>query len=193
MSDADLIQGGEREKDERTEVDLTTSFLAANVYGTLLGLLPGLALFFLYLGVRGGPSFTVSFTGFSFLLVLVVLIVGIVIHELLHAMGWMVFAGAPRSTIEIGVKWRLLTPYAHGRQPMPVTGYRWGTFLPGLVMGLLPSLLAIAVGSFPLIALGVFFTVAAGGDFLVLWLLRSVPVGALVEDHPSRVGCIVYL
>ena len=32
---------------------------------------------------------------------------------------------------------------------------------------------------------------AAGGDWLVLWLLRGVSPGAFVEDHPTRAGCYV--
>jgi hypothetical protein len=32
-------------------------------------------------------------------------------------------------------------------------------------------------------------TFCAGGDLLVLLLLRGVPANALVEDHPTRAGC----
>jgi hypothetical protein len=35
------------------------------------------------------------------------------------------------------------------------------------------------------------FTLAAGGDALILWLLRGVPAGRLVRDHPSKPGCLV--
>jgi hypothetical protein len=33
--------------------------------------------------------------------------------------------------------------------------------------------------------------VAAAGDFLILWILRGVPAGAWVQDHPQQVGCLV--
>ena len=38
---------------------------------------------------------------------------------------------------------------------------------------------------------GLAFILAAGGDILILWLLRKVKAGSLVEDHPKRAGCYV--
>lgn len=32
---------------------------------------------------------------------------------------------------------------------------------------------------------------SAGGDWLILWLIRNVKAGSLVEDHPSKAGCYV--
>jgi len=36
------------------------------------------------------------------------------------------------------------------------------------------------------------FTIAAGGDFIVLWILRKTDSNNLVEDHPTRAGCFIY-
>lgn len=63
--------------------------------------------------------------------------------------------------------------------------------MPLLLLGVLPSLLAIVGGQGGMMAFGLFFTFAAGGDMLILWLLRDVPGDALVEDHPVRAGCYV--
>lgn len=173
------------------EIDLTVSLLAANVYGVAAGLLPGLLSLILFLSLWNSKRLEYALSVVTFLHFIAVFLVGTFIHEGLHAVGWMLFAGVPRNAIEIGVKWKLLTPYAHSQQAMPAAGYRWGTALPGLLMGILPALLAVVLGSGLLLLVGVFFTVVAGGDFLVLWLLRSVPGDALVEDHPTRVGCII--
>ena len=174
--------------------DLSISILAANIYGTIAGLLPTLvivALFSLRWLGRIVPQGSLSFQGTGgFLLFLAVLVVGIVVHEGLHALGWILFAGQARDTIKFGFK--QLTPYAHARQPMPITGYRLAILLPGLLLGIVPALVAIATGSTFLLAVGVFFTFTAGGDFLILWLLRRVPRSARVQDHPERVGCYVY-
>lgn len=32
---------------------------------------------------------------------------------------------------------------------------------------------------------------AAGGDLVIVWLLRNESGDVLVQDHPSRVGCLV--
>ena len=64
--------------------------------------------------------------------------------------------------------------------------------MPGLVVGLLPSLVGIATGNGWIMLFGLFFTFAAGGDLLVLWLIRKVDAKVLVEDHPTNAGCYVY-
>jgi hypothetical protein len=173
--------------------EIAVSFLAANIYGTLLGTLPALLLLILFGAVWSGRRLAPLANGISLALIVILLLVGIVVHEVLHAVGWHLFGQVPRHAIKFGFKWKVLTPYAHSRAPMPVNGYRWGTILPGLLLGILPSLLATAVGNGFLLAFGLFFTFAAGGDFLILWLLRGVPGEAQVADHPSKVGCVVYV
>ena len=116
---------------------------------------------------------------------------GIFVHELLHALGWAISAGRPLSAIRIGVNWRGVSPYAHLKEPMPVESYRIGAVLPALVMGLLPAAVAIALGKPLLMAWSLFFLFTAGGDFVVLWLIRDVEAGRLVRDHPRRAGCEV--
>lgn len=123
--------------------------------------------------------------------ILLLLVPGIVAHELIHAAAWALAARRPLSAIEIGVRWRSLAPYAHPRSALPVRAYRIGAVMPMLVLGLLPALAGIAAGWAVVMAFGLFFVVTAGGDLLVLWLIRRVPPDRLLEDHVDRVGCRV--
>lgn len=172
--------------------DITVSALAANIYGLLFGLIPAGLLLALFYFVWQGRPVQQPPEGYSILHTLLLGLAGIVVHELLHGLGWMVFAGVPRQHVHFGVKWKVLTPYAHSSAPMSVMGYRWAIFLPGLALGIAPALIAIFSGSVLLLGFGGFFTAAAGGDFLILWLLRGVPAAAEVEDHPTLVGATVY-
>lgn len=61
--------------------------------------------------------------------------------------------------------------------------------MPLLALGILQALIGIGIGNGWIMLFGFLFTIGAGGDMLVLWLLRGVKAGQLVEDHPSRVGC----
>lgn len=42
-----------------------------------------------------------------------------------------------------------------------------------------------------ILTFGLFFILAAGGDILILWLLRNVKSSSFVQDHPTRVGCYI--
>jgi hypothetical protein len=127
----------------------------------------------------------------AILIALVVFVVGIVVHEYIHGLVWAYFGKKPLSSIKFGFQLNTLTPYAHSTEPMEVSAYRLGTVMPALVLGILPTLIAIIIGNGWLLTFGLFFTAAAGGDLLILWLIRNVKAGTLVEDHPTQAGCYV--
>ena len=116
---------------------------------------------------------------------------GILAHELIHAIAWSIAARRPLSAIRIGIQWRAVSPYAHPKEPMPVGPYRVGALMPAVVLGFLPGGLAILLGWPLLMAWSLVFVLAAGGDFVVLWLIRHVSADQLVQDHPTRAGCHV--
>jgi len=122
---------------------------------------------------------------------LVILLLGVIAHELLHGLGWSFYTKNGWKSIKFGIMWSFLTPYCHCSEPLKMGPYRFGSILPAIVLGFLPSIIAIATGNLGLMVFGFFFTFAAGGDFLILWLLRKEKPDALVEDHPDRIGCMV--
>jgi len=122
---------------------------------------------------------------------LLILFLGVAAHELLHGLGWSFYTKKGWKSIKFGIMWSFLTPYCHCSEPLSMGPYRFGSILPAVVLGFLPSIIAIATGNLGLMVFGFFFTFAAGGDFLMLWLLRNEKSTALVHDHPDRIGCMV--
>jgi hypothetical protein len=118
------------------------------------------------------------------------ILLGVPIHEGIHGLTWMWLGKVSRKHIKFGVKY--LTPYAHCEIPMSARAYRTGAMMPAAFLGLLPYSIGLLVGNGWLTVFGLVFLFAAGGDLLILWILRSVKADAMVEDHPSRVGCYVY-
>jgi hypothetical protein len=116
---------------------------------------------------------------------------GILMHELLHAVSWAWLDDIPCKNIHFGFMWTTITPYVHCSVPVTARSYRWGTAMPGIVLGIFPCLLALIFQSVWMFYFGLVFTLAAGGDFLILWLLRNVEAKTLVRDHPDRIGCQV--
>ncbi len=64
-----------------------------------------------------------------------------------------------------------------------------GKGLIAILLGIIPALVALITGKGWLLIYGTLFTVLAGGDLLVFWLIRKVRSSELVKDHPERCGC----
>lgn len=168
--------------------DLSISMERANL-GVIFIALPVVVIQFLLFELAH-PNADQS-TTWNFLLFLLVIIIGVVIHEAIHGIAWAAFGRKPWSAISFGFQWRTLTPYCHVKEPIEINAYRIGAFLPGLIVGVLPYLYSLVTGDTNWFWFGLVHTSAAGGDWLVLWLIRGVKSGALVEDHPTQAGCYV--
>ncbi|MFD1145271.1 DUF3267 domain-containing protein [Larkinella insperata] len=118
-------------------------------------------------------------------------LVGSVIHELIHGLTAFWYGRLNWSDIRFGVQWKSLTPYCHPIRALPAKTYRVVVAMPLIVLGLIPYAVALLSGSVILLALGVFFTLAASGDLMILWLMRSLADEQRVQDHPSQVGLLV--
>jgi hypothetical protein len=122
-------------------------------------------------------------------IMLPLILVGVLAHEALHAVGFLLFGRAPRPAVRIGFQRRTLTPYASCSAPIAAGGYRAASLLPALALGVVPTLVSWLGGYAGLVLWGWVMLALAGGDLAAVWAIRAVPRRALVLDHPSRVGC----
>ncbi|MBO9593840.1 MAG: DUF3267 domain-containing protein [Niabella sp.] len=126
------------------------------------------------------------------LLPLLVISLGIVLHELIHGLTWSLFARNGHRSIKYGILRKYATPYCHCREPLQVRHYILGALMPAAILGVLPAITAVIWGNFYLLAAGIFFIMAATGDFMIVHLLRHEKRGDQVMDHPSEAGCYIY-
>lgn len=113
------------------------------------------------------------------------------VHECLHGLGLMKLAHVPWKYIEIGMRWRTLTPYCHCQVPVPLHAYRRMALLP--LWCLCPLLLLILV-VFPAEWLGIVAGISianCAGDVWLAAKLRRFGGAVLVQDCPSDLGCDV--
>ena len=172
--------------------DLSASMLRANVVAVFIMIPVAIAQFALFYMLHAVEKMEINLDLLNILLFWSVVIASIILHELIHGFTWMWAGQKPFSSIKFGIQWKTLTPYAHLKEPIEVTAYRIGGFMPGFVLGVIPFLLSLVSGNANLLWFSIIQTAAASGDWLILWLLRHVKSGTLVEDHPSRAGCYVY-
>lgn len=117
---------------------------------------------------------------------------GIVAHELIHGIVWGMCAKNRFKSIRFGMMWKYLCPYCHCKDLLTVTQYRIGAVAPAIVLGLLPGILALFIGSSDLLMLSMVMTIGGVGDFMILYLLRKEKSSDYVQDLPSEAGCYIY-
>lgn len=164
-------------------IDKTLAPLLVNVLGIILMPILGAAVLVPYWLVwREMPL-----NGFDSGLLLLALIPSIIVHELLHGVGYLL-GGAKLGEVKIGIQIKYLMPYAHCRVPLLAAGYRLGVALPGLVLGIIPAIGAVLTHNATLSIYAAAMIIAAVGDLIILWMLIPVPGDVRVQDHPTRPG-----
>lgn len=169
--------------------DFSISMSEATAKSLVIAIPIGIIQMIPFFLIHGFPSIpnNANMTVYGFFLLF-----GILAHELIHMFAWALFAKKPLSVFKLGFQWKSLTPYAHCKEPMDIRPYRIGSYTPGLLLGVLPWLVSLFTGNVLLFLFGFFYTSAAGGDLLILWIIRNIKPNTLVEDHPTNAGCYIY-
>jgi putative zincin peptidase len=168
--------------------DLSISMARANIIVLFTSIPVALLQFLLFTMIHEIEKLR---TTWDFNLLIIVLLLGVIVHELIHGISWVIFGRKPFSAIKFGFQWKTFTPYAHLKEPVEVNAYRIGGFMPGFILGIVPYVFSLLFGDGNLFWFSLIHTAAAGGDWLILWLIRNVKHGTLVEDHPTNAGCYV--
>lgn len=142
------------------------------------------------------PDTNPLITEFSELVIALGAFVGLtVVHELIHGLTWSIFAESGWRDIDFGFMKEYLTPYCTCSTPLPRTGYIVGTLMPLIMLGIIPTILGIALGSALYLWIGLVMIVSAGGDMLIVYTLlrhRSAAAEKLIYDHPTQAGCVLF-
>ena len=136
-------------------------------------------------------EFTLGIGG-NFVSILLVMTIGVIAHELIHGITWGMYTKNGFKSIKFGVLWKVLTPYCHCSEPLKVKHYITGGIMPAIILGFLPFVYSLFTGNALWLFFGIFFTMSAVGDFLIVNLVRKENMNSLVLDHPSEVGCYVF-
>lgn len=165
----------------------------ANAFSFLVFILACLLAGIPFIVLWGSSVFVDSFRLFlsDYPVLAITLLAGVIAHEALHGLTWSLFCRHGVKSIDFGVKWKQLAPYAHCKEPLRVSHYAWGTAMPGILLGLIPLILAVSTGHGWILWFGMFFTAGAAGDLLTLWKLRYYRSSDRVCDHPDHLGFII--
>jgi len=168
--------------------DKTISILKANIYAVLIMLPAVAAMIFFYtlannrIDMTARLSETIIFFGCFIML--------IVLHEWLHGFTAHFYCENKWKSIQFGVK--QLTPYCHCTELLRIWQYRIVAVVPLILTGILPYGVSLICGNPLLMAISIFMVIGAGGDMMILVLLRKETSNMIVCDHPTLCGCTLY-
>ncbi|MDO5117534.1 MAG: DUF3267 domain-containing protein [Eggerthellaceae bacterium] len=174
-------------------VGLEVGILFANI----VAIVAVIVLFFALLPLfsMAHPEAEISLSLGGFFAVIVVFLVLIVVHELIHGLTWSFYAPRGFKDIEFGIMRDSFTPYCTCSAPLQRGAYITGALMPLIILGILPIVIAFVIGYVPLLYIGIFMTVSAAGDVLiVLKVLRykTTASDVLLYDHPTEAGSVIF-
>lgn len=114
------------------------------------------------------------------------LVLSVALHELLHLVGYVWLGGAPIDAIHF--EWRGVAIVARCGVPLPARSYRAAVALPGLVLGLVPTMVGLGSGIAWVTVYGAVMLGASAGDVAVLWALRKYRADEDVVDRSGGRG-----
>ena len=171
--------------------DLTISAVYANVMAVVLALPILLVLWAVFVWKNGHGSISSP----MLLVVLVLFFLLIVVHEAIHGLFWSFFAKNKWKSISFGIMWNSLTPYCTCQEELTKGQYAIGGVMPCVLLGIVPAIAAIFLGSLPLFWVGALMILVAGGDLTILWkLFSSSDFKGEVRylDHPYEAGLVIF-
>ena len=134
----------------------------------------------------------VAFAEWHVFALMLSVIVLLPVHEALHAVGAVRFAGVSWRHIRFGVMWRVLTPYCQCMVPISMRAFRRASLLPLYVTG---PIIVTALLFYPTDWFGAFAGIALAGCVGDLWVyakMRRFSADLIVLDSPSEMGCDIY-
>lgn len=179
-----LFEKGYKEK------DVTFTSGKAMVLGVLFALpfviVAGL-LYRLFLLER---SYLLELNSLSFYVMFIAItVVSVVIHELLHGIGWAAASGKGWNVVHFNIN--ALMPSCACKVVLEKRAYLIGVLTPFIVLGL-GSMLFIYIypGTVSLLTMMVNF-ISAGADLLIAFYVLKEK-NALIADHPTEAGYIAF-
>ena len=186
------------------EHDLTLGIVYANIMALLvcLPLIIPIYLAFFLKNPNAPLGFSIALTmnsmGGNMLrlgLYLLVFIALIFLHELIHGVFGALFAKDGWKSVSFGFIAKYLTPYCHCKAPLKKAEYLAVVLMPTILLGVLPSLVAIFLGSRALLSMATLMILAGGGDILIalrLLFFKSSAQEQLILDHPYQLGLAIF-
>lgn len=174
-----------------TKKDVTLTNSQAMIKGGLYSLIFVLILGFSYRFFLITRAVLMDISGIRFpILFIVIIFIVTVIHELLHAIGWVIISRKGWSIIKFNIN--AMIPSCACKVVLEKKQYLVGVLTPFIVLGIGSIIFLIVYpGTLSLLTMLVVF-VEAGGDLVIAFSILKEKNETLISDHPTKAGYIAY-
>jgi hypothetical protein len=164
--------------------EIRVSLLRVNIIGILISIPVTVAFVVAEIHLHGISSPSVL----DLLFFVIGFLFQIVIHELLHAVGYTAFGGLRWNQLKFGINWKYLAPYCICLSPVALPRFRWSGLLPTLVLFPVFIGLWLAFKQWWLAFLAVTALLGGIGDIIMLMKTRRHSSDLFIAEHPSGIG-----
>ena len=159
--------------------DLTISIKDANIKGMIAVAPDVIVWIILYIVFNTGKPMNSPM-----ILLVPLVIVGIVVHELLHGLVWGLCCEDHFRSISFGFVWKMLTPYCTCSQPLKQSYYIAGSIAPYLLLSILPCAIGVISSNLFVFMFGIIMVLGAAGDILIMRMIRKDGLG--IRNDPGN-------
>ena len=163
---------------------------AVNIIAGIIGFIFGLTLTMPALSAYNPLSGEIRFVLPNIIFSVVIFFAVIVpLHELIHAIGFIMRGKKWKENISFGVSIKKMVASCHCSSPMSGIDYFIGVILPFAVLGVGLFVAGIIFGSKILLLVSIVSAVTSAGDLMIVYLLfKKRP--SLILDHPTEIGFV---
>lgn len=151
----------------------------------IMFIVPFVALSLLNLFVFGSKSVTTGMWYLDIIIWVVLVFLLVIIHEGLHAVGFLLFGKAKKADISFGIVPKQGMVYCTCKKPMTSKMYLLALILPIVVTGIIPIIIVTIFGNVSLILLFSVMISGGAGDVIMLNQVRKLTKEQLIMDHPK--------
>lgn len=140
--------------------------------------------------IHGQFRFEITFWNVNLFLLFYFLL--IILHELFHLIGFILFGKVKWKELDYGLNLKLGVAYATTTKPLPNRAMKKALMLPFWTTGILPAVIGFWLNNQLVVLLGAFLIAGAVGDIYMYKELRRFPEHVLIKDDPQLPKLYVY-
>jgi hypothetical protein len=100
---------------------------------------------------------------------LAIFIPGIILHELIHGIFFVIYSKNKWKSIKFGFVLKKGVAYCTCLEPIKIKHFIVAGIMPGILLGILPAIISEIIGNLPLLFIGIVFTMGAIGDLYIIF------------------------